>query len=52
VSPLPGGRTFYRDRLDISAGPLTPVVWIGTWLLWQYRAMGIRRVVATRAKRG
>jgi hypothetical protein len=52
VSPLPGGRTFYRDRLDISAGMLTPIVWIGTWLLWQYRAIGIRRVVATRAQRG
>jgi hypothetical protein len=52
VSPLRGGRTFYRDRLDISAGALTPIVWIGTWLLWQYRAIGIRRVVAARAKRG
>lgn len=52
VSPLPGGRTLYRDRLDISAGVLTPVVWIGAWLLWQYRAIGIRRVVAARAGRG
>jgi hypothetical protein len=49
VSPLPGGRTLYRDRLDISAGLLTPLVWIGTWALWQYRARGIRRVVAARA---
>lgn len=51
VSPLPGGRTFYRDRLDISAGVLTPIVWMGTWLLWQYRALGIRRVVAARTRR-
>jgi hypothetical protein len=51
VSPLPGGRTFYRDRLDISAGVLTPLVWFVTWLLWQYRAVGIRRVVAARARR-
>lgn len=49
VSPLPGGRTLYRDRLDFSAGLLTPAVWIGTWLLWQYRAIGIRRVVASRS---
>jgi hypothetical protein len=48
VSPLPGGRTLYRDRLDVSAGILTPVVWLGLWLLWQYRALGIRRVVAHR----
>jgi hypothetical protein len=48
VSPLPGGRTLYRDRLDFSAGVLTPVVWLGLWLLWQYRAAGIRRVVASR----
>lgn len=48
VSPLPDGRTLYRDRLDISAGWLTPVVWLGTWALWQYRAIGIRRVIASR----
>jgi hypothetical protein len=48
VSPLPDGRTLYRDRLDISAGALTPLVWLGTWALWQYRARGIRRVIAAR----
>jgi hypothetical protein len=52
VSPLPGGRTFYRDRLDISAGVLTPLVWFAAWLLWQYRAVGIRRVAAARSRRG
>lgn len=52
VSPLAGGRTLYRDRLDISAGVLTPLVWIGAWLLWQYRALGIRRVIAARTHRG
>lgn len=54
VSPLPDGRTLYRDRLDISAGILTPVVWLGAWLFWQYRAGTIaalarRRAVAARA---
>ena len=51
VSSLPGGRTLYRDRLDISAGVLTPLAWFGAWLLWQYRAVGIRRVVAARRPR-
>lgn len=48
VSSLPGGHTLYRDRLDFSAGLLTPIVWIGIWMLWQYRAIGIRRVIAER----
>lgn len=48
VSPAPGGGTLYRDRLDISAGILTPLVWVGTWMLWQYRAGRIRAVVAAR----
>lgn len=52
VSPLTGGRTLYRDRLDISAGVLTPLVWIAAWALWQFRAVGIRRVVAARTLRG
>lgn len=52
VSPLPDGRTLYRDRLDVSAGLLTPVVWLGLWMLWQYRARGIRRVMAHRVGLG
>jgi len=51
VSSLPGGHTLYRDRLDFSAGALTPIVWIGIWMLWQYRAIGIRRVIAQRIAR-
>lgn len=45
VSPAPGGRTLYRDRLDFSAGILTPVVWVGVWAFWQFRATRIRRLV-------
>lgn len=52
VSPLPGGRTLYRDRLDVSAGILTPVAWITLWVLWQVRAIGIRRVIAERVGLG
>lgn len=49
VSPLPGGRTRYRDRLDFSAGVLSRLVWPGMWLLWRWRARGIRRAARTRA---
>jgi hypothetical protein len=51
VAPLPDGRTLYRDRLDFSAGVLTPIVWIGIWFLWQVRQRGIRRVIAERTAR-
>lgn len=48
VSPTADGRTLYRDRVDFSAGPLTPLAWPGMWLLWQWRAQGIRRELARR----
>jgi hypothetical protein len=44
VSPLPDGRTLYRDQLSFSAGPLTPVVWAAFWVFWQWRALAIRRL--------
>jgi hypothetical protein len=44
VSPAPDGRTLYRDRLDVSAGPLTPLVWLGAWLYWQWRARQLARL--------
>lgn len=44
VSPAEDGRTLYRDRLDISAGALTPLVWIGVWLFWQWRAFQLSRL--------
>jgi len=50
VSPLPGGRTLYRDRLDISAGVLTPIVWFGAWLFWQYRAHSLQAVALSRRR--
>jgi ligand-binding SRPBCC domain-containing protein len=37
-------RTLYRDRLDISAGLLTPLVWIGAWAFWQWRAFQLTRL--------
>ena len=44
VSALPDGRTLYRDQLRFSAGLATPLVWIGLWAFWQWRAAGIRRL--------
>jgi hypothetical protein len=44
VSAAPGGTTLYRDRLDISAGLLTPVVWIGVWAFWQWRGWQLARL--------
>lgn len=47
VSAAPGGGTLYRDRLDISAGVLTPVVWFGAWLFWQWRGFRLSRLAPT-----
>ncbi len=44
VSALPDGRTLYRDELSFSAGLATPLVWLGLWAFWQWRAVGIRRL--------
>jgi hypothetical protein len=46
VSPGPDGTTLYRDRLDISAGVLTPLVWIGAWAFWQWRAFRLARLAS------
>ncbi|HWH25078.1 MAG TPA: hypothetical protein VNT53_00325 [Pseudolysinimonas sp.] len=50
VSPLPDGSTLYRDRLDVSAGLLTPIVWLGLWAFWQWRARGLRRLASLRSQ--
>ena len=44
VTRTEGDRTLYRDRLDISAGLLTPFVWIGAWAFWQWRAFQLTRL--------
>jgi len=51
VSPLPGGRTRYRDRLRFDAGPLTPLLWPVLWAVWQWRGAGLQRLVRERAGR-
>ncbi|MGV8970098.1 MAG: hypothetical protein ACOH1J_06585 [Microbacteriaceae bacterium] len=43
VSPRADGRTDFRDRLEFRAGILSPVLWVGYWVFWQWRARGIIR---------
>lgn len=38
VTALSKNETLYRDRLDVSVGILTPLVWISLWAFWQWRA--------------
>ena len=45
VTEQPNGRTLYRDRLDVSAGILTPLIWISLWAFWQWRALRLRAVL-------
>ncbi|MEO6117019.1 MAG: hypothetical protein ABIP33_11595 [Pseudolysinimonas sp.] len=50
AGPRPG-TTLLRDRLEFSAGILTPPVWIGFWLFWQWRARGLVRLAPGFARR-
>lgn len=47
VQPARGGGTLYRDRLDIRAGVLTPLLWIGFWAMWRWRGVRMRRLLTT-----
>ena len=44
ISTAPGGRTRFRDRLDVGAGLLTPFAAAGFWVFWQLRARQIKRL--------
>lgn len=47
ISPderAPDARTRFRDTLEVSAGLLTPVAWLGFWMFWQLRARQLRRL--------
>ena len=43
VSPLPNGKTLFRDKLVFDVGPITLLTWPFVWLFWQWRGYGIRR---------
>ena len=44
VSPLPDGRTLYRDELRFDAGAITPLLWPMYWVFWQWRALQLKRL--------
>lgn len=47
VSDTGDRKTLYRDRLVVKAGLLTPVVFVGMWSFWQYRALKLKRLART-----
>jgi hypothetical protein len=47
VSPLPDGRTLYRDKLIFDAGVLNLPLWPLYWAFWQWRGFGLRRFAPT-----
>ena len=52
IRPTPDGRTLYSDEVEISAGPLTPLVWaFGQWL-YRHRQRRWRRIARRLASAG
>ena len=51
IASWPDGRTLFRDRLEFSAGIMTPVVWIAMWAFWQWRSHGLVRLAPGFARR-
>lgn len=52
VSPLPRSSgvvdgTLLRDRMEFHAGVLTPLLWPGLWLVWQWRGLRLRQLAPT-----
>jgi hypothetical protein len=47
VSPAPGGRTLFRDRLVFDAAPLTLLLWPAMWAFWQWRGLRITQLAKT-----
>jgi len=41
ISPGKGKTTLYRDRLVVRAGIFTFPLWLGMWMMWQYRSRRI-----------
>jgi hypothetical protein len=50
AGPTPA-TTLFRDRLEFSAGLLTPAVWIGFWLFWQWRGRALNRLASDFGRR-
>lgn len=49
ATPLPDGRTLFRDRLSYRTRPrpLGIVLWPGLWVVWQWRAARMRALAPT-----
>lgn len=47
VSPLPDGRTLYRDRLLVHAGAWELAAWYPAWAFWQWRGLRLRQLAPT-----
>lgn len=39
--------TLLRDRMEFHAGALTPLLWPGLWLTWQWRGFRMRQLAPT-----
>lgn len=46
LEKIDDSRTRYTDRLDVSAGPLTPFVWLFARIFYAYRQRRWRRLIA------
>ena len=47
VNEAPGSRTYYRDDIEIQAGPLTPIVWLFAQWFYRHRQHRWRRMAPT-----
>ncbi|MBM7471296.1 hypothetical protein [Subtercola frigoramans] len=47
ADPAGTGKTLYRDRLVIGAGPMTPALWASLWAFWQLRGIRLRELAPT-----
>jgi ligand-binding SRPBCC domain-containing protein len=47
VDPAGGGNTYYTDRIEVDAGPLTPLIWAYAQLFYRYRQRRWRKLART-----
>jgi hypothetical protein len=50
LGAAPPERTQFRDTLEVGAGVLTPLAWLGFWVFWQLRARQLQRLAPGWAK--
>ena len=52
IRPTPDGRTLYSDEVEISAGPLTPLVWAFAQWFYRHRQRRWRHIARRLASAG